>query len=109
MGSDRGEPVAGGAGERLARVERVLREELAPEHLVVRDESERHRGHAGAAGGGAHYRVTIVSSRFEGRSRLERHRLVYAALGEAFAAEIHALAIRARTPAEWERESRAAD
>lgn len=103
MGSDLGER------ERLARVERALRDELAPEHLVVRDESERHRGHAGAEGGGGHYRVTIVSSRFEGRSRLERHRMVYAALGGTFAAEIHALAIHARTPEEWARDSRTAD
>jgi BolA protein len=87
--------------ERALRVERALRDALAPEHLELRDESERHRGHAGAAEGGGHFRVTIVSARFAGRSRIERHRLVYDAVRDAFGPEIHALAVRAWTPAEW--------
>ena len=84
-------------------IESTLREALAPTHLSVRDESERHRGHAGAAAGGGHFRVTVVSSAFEGKARLERHRTVYDALGDAMRAEIHALAVRAFTPEEWER------
>ena len=87
--------------ERAAHIESTLRAALEPDHLVVRDESERHRGHAGAAAGGGHFRVTVVASAFEGRSRLERHRMVYAALDAALEGDIHALAIRARTPDEW--------
>jgi BolA protein len=85
----------------VAAIERALRAGLAPEHLAIEDESERHRGHAGAASGGGHYRVTVVSARFAGRARLERHRMVYAALGTALGGEIHALALRALTPEEW--------
>ncbi len=90
--------------ERAAEIERALRARLAPEHLAVEDESHQHRGHAGAAAGGGHFRVTVVSGRFAGRDRLERHRMVYEALGDAVGREIHALALRALTPEEWARE-----
>jgi BolA protein len=86
-----------------AFIESTLRNALAPTHLRVQDESERHRGHAGAAAGGGHFRVTVVSTAFEGKARLDRHRTVYDALGDAMRAEIHALAVLAFTPAEWER------
>jgi BolA protein len=87
-------------------IRRALRSELAPEHLAVCDESERHRRHAGARAGGGHFRVTVVSGAFAGRGRLERHRMVYAALGAALGGEIHALAVRALTPEEWEASGR---
>jgi BolA protein len=90
---------------RAVRIESTLRAALAPAHLSVRDESDRHRGHAGAASGGGHFRVTIVSAAFEGKTRLERHRMLHDALGDAFGAEIHALAVRAFTPEEWERKA----
>jgi BolA protein len=93
------------ATERRARIERALRDAFAPAHLEVIDQSHRHRGHAGAAGGGGHFDVVIVSARFAGSARLARHRMVYDALGPAMAEAIHALAIRALTPEEWERAS----
>lgn len=85
---------------RLEWIEKTLREALAPEYLEVLDDSDLHRGHAGAAGGGGHYQVEIVAERFRGLSRVERHRAVYDALGEAMRQQIHALAIRAKAPGE---------
>ena len=81
-------------------IERTLREAFAPAELRVTDESARHVGHAGAAEGGGHFRVRIVSDRFAGLARLERHRVIYAALGDDFRSRVHALAIRAATPDE---------
>ena len=82
-------------------IEMQLRRELAPAHLDVIDESHLHAGHSGARPGGeTHYRLDIVSSAFEGKSRVERHRLVNGLLDLAFARGLHALAMRARTPAE---------
>jgi BolA protein len=78
----------------------TLREAFAPERLEVVDDSARHAGHAGARAGGGHFQVLIVSERFRGLSRLERHRAVYDALGEAMKAEVHALALRALAPGE---------
>jgi BolA protein len=69
---------------------------------VVEDESALHVGHAGAASGGGHYRVRLVSSRFEGQNRVMRHRLVYDCLRDLMQQDIHALAIVALTPAEAE-------
>ena len=61
----------------------------------------QHAGHAGARpGGGTHWRLAIVSPRFAGRPTVERHRMVYQALGELMQDPIHALAISARTPEE---------
>jgi BolA protein len=90
---------------RAAAIEQLLRARFAPEHLELADESAQHAGHAGAAAGGGHFRVTVVSASFAGRGRLERHRMVYEALGGAVGAEIHALALRALTPDEWRKEA----
>lgn len=73
---------------------------LAPESLEVLDESAQHAGHEGSRGGGGHYRLTIVSPRFAGRSMQARHRMVYEALGPLMTKEIHALAIKAYAPGE---------
>ncbi len=73
---------------------------LAPQHLELTDESGLHIGHEGAKGGGGHYRLTIVSDAFAGKSTIARHRMVYAALGPMMQREIHALAIRALAPGE---------
>lgn len=73
---------------------------LDPQQLELLDESGRHVGHAGARDGGSHFRLAIVSQRFEGLAPLARHRLVYGTLGGLFPGKIHALAIDARTPAE---------
>lgn len=89
------------APDRRSRIEALLRERLAALHVEVVDESHLHAGHAGAAGGAGHYRTLIVSPRFEGRSLVERQRLVYGALGEMLKAEIHALAMRTLTPEQW--------
>jgi len=68
---------------------------LAPESIEIIDDSARHAGHEGAKGGGGHYRLTIVSDRFNGTSRPARHRMVYDALGTMMQHEIHALSIQA--------------
>jgi BolA protein len=73
---------------------------LEPESCNLEDESAQHRGHAGAASGGGHFRLTIVSPKFRNLSTLARHRLVYEAMGELMQREIHALSITALTPEE---------
>ncbi len=73
---------------------------LEPTALDLVDESGRHVGHEGAKSGGSHFRLTIVSARFAGKPVRERHRMVYAALGDLMGREIHALAIAARAPDE---------
>ena len=78
-----------------------LREAFFPESLEVQDESHLHEGHAGhRPGGETHFRVYIVSPAFEGKSRIERHRMINAALAAELADTVHALAIRAQTPGE---------
>ncbi|KAB0635603.1 BolA family protein [Burkholderia latens] len=90
--------------ERIALIEARLTASLAPLSLVVRDDSAQHAGHAGAAAGG-HYTVTIVSAAFAGKPRVARHRLVYDALADAMQRGIHALAIVAYTPEEFNESS----
>lgn len=82
-----------------AQIEAELAAQLQPDGLVVQDDSHLHVGHAGAREG-RHFSVRIVSRRFEGLSRVARHRLVYDALRSVIPRGIHALAIDARTPAE---------
>jgi BolA family transcriptional regulator, general stress-responsive regulator len=77
----------------------ALEAALQPSELEIIDDSARHVGHAGARGGG-HYQVSLTAAAFRGRSTLERHRLVYAAVAPLMAGEVHALNIRARTPEE---------
>jgi BolA family transcriptional regulator, general stress-responsive regulator len=80
-----------------------IRERLAalePRSVELLDESGRHVGHAGAAAGGSHFRLVVVSPRFAGLGKLERHRMIYAALGTLMRREIHALAIQAFAPDE---------
>ena len=82
-------------------ITRKLSEAFAPQLLAVEDESERHRGHGGwREGGETHFRVRIVSAAFAGKSRVERHRMVNAALAEELRTGVHALAIEARAPGE---------
>ena len=79
----------------------TLRERLDPIRLVVDDESQQHFGHAGwREGGETHFRIDVVSRAFEGKSRVERHRVVNAALAGAFERGLHALAIQAKAPGE---------
>ena len=83
------------------RIVERLTAALDPIVLDVVDESDRHAGHAGAReGGGTHYRVRVVSAKFERKSRVERHRLVYDLLTAEFADGLHALALIANAPGE---------
>ena len=85
--------------ERVAMIRDRLTEVFTPDALNIIDESAKHAGHA-SAGGAGHFVVEIVSDSFEGKSTIQRHRLVYAALEDAMHSEIHALSIKATTPAE---------
>lgn len=76
-----------------------LQAALAPDELVVQDDSHQHAGHAGAREG-RHFSVRIRASRFAGLNRLARHRLVYDALGPLATQGVHALAIVAQAPGE---------
>jgi len=87
-------------GERVTQIEQRLRTALQPLRLEVKDESAKHAGHAGARDGGGHFDVTIVAVQFAGQGLLQRHRLVYDALGEAMRKDIHALSIHAFSPDE---------
>lgn len=86
--------------DRVARIEAMLTEAFAPEHLLVKDQSHLHAGHAGARDGRGHYDVTIVAAAFAGKRPLARHRLVYDALGTMMETDIHALRINAKAPSE---------
>ncbi|MFL9925231.1 BolA family transcriptional regulator [Herbaspirillum lusitanum] len=88
------------ADARPALIRERLLATFSPEQCQVEDESALHAGHAGAASGGGHYRIRIVSTVFEGKNRLNRHRLVYDCLSDLMHQEIHALAIAALTPSE---------
>jgi BolA family transcriptional regulator, general stress-responsive regulator len=78
-----------------------LREAFTPESLDVIDESHLHEGHAGhRPGGETHFRIYIVSDAFEGKSRIERHRMINATLAAELAGPVHALAIKAQAPNE---------
>lgn len=82
-------------------IETNLTEALRPTRLEIVDESHRHAGHAGAnPEGESHFRLTVVAQAFEGKSRVDRQRLVYGALRDLMASRIHALALTTLTPAE---------
>ena len=74
---------------------------FAPESLRVEDESHQHEGHAGhRPGGETHFRVYIVAESFRGKTRIDRHRMINAALASELAGSVHALAIHAKAPEE---------
>jgi BolA protein len=83
----------------MAQLRSSLEQAFAPTTLEILDDSAAHAGHEGSRAGG-HYRVTVVAEAFRGRSRLERHRLVHAAVAPLFQGAVHALNIVARTPDE---------
>jgi BolA protein len=87
------------APSRAQRLRERLEARFAPSLLVIEDESHRHAGHAGAAGGQSHFRIRIVAEAFRGHSPVARHRLVYAAVDDLLKTDIHALAIEASAPA----------
>lgn len=84
--------------ERVAKIRERLQQAFAPAELDIVDDSARHAGHAGAKDGRGHFNVRIVSQRFAGTKTLERHRMVYAALGNLMQTDIHALSVDARSP-----------
>jgi BolA protein len=85
---------------RMERMRARFASALAPVELVLEDDSALHAGHAGAASGGGHYNVRIVSLQFEGLKLVTRHRLVYDSVHDMMHKEIHALAITALAPSE---------
>jgi len=84
---------------RIDRMNAALEAAFAPVELVVEDQSARHAGHAGVSPDGeSHFRVRVVAERFRGLNRLERSRLVHAALSDEFDRGLHALSVEADTP-----------
>ena len=81
--------------DRTARIDAILSEAFSPDHLLVKDQSHLHAGHAGAQEGLGHFEVIIIADAFDGCSRIGSHRLIYEALGELMTTDIHALSIRA--------------
>jgi BolA family transcriptional regulator, general stress-responsive regulator len=83
------------------RITETLAAAFAPARLDVQDESHQHAGHTGSRPGGeTHFRVYIVSDAFQGKSRIERHRMINTALAHELAGGVHALAIHASAPDE---------
>jgi len=85
---------------RIALFEQDLHKAFSVDRLQIEDESHLHAGHAGAASGGGHFKLTIVAPEFKGLSLVARHRAVYAALNRHIPIEIHALTINAIAPGE---------
>lgn len=86
--------------QRIADMRRLLEEAFTPEALEILDESHKHAGHAGAKSGMGHFDVMIVAAAFTGQGLLQRHRMVYDALGDMMQTDIHALSISAHAPDE---------
>lgn len=85
---------------RVAAIRARIETALAPAEIEVTDESSLHAGHEGARDGRGHFRVRVVSQRFRGLKPIERHRLVYAAVGDLMLTDVHALAVTALTAEE---------
>jgi BolA protein len=84
--------------ERVALIRSRLEAAFEPDELDVVDDSRRHAGHAGAKDGRGHFNVRIRSQRFAGKRTVERHRMIYAALGSLMQTDIHALGLVALSP-----------
>lgn len=97
-----GPSVSPGDSPTAREIEKRLRRDFEPSDLAIRDDSAKHAGHAGATSGGGHYKVRIVSGRFEGLPLLERHRAVHESLAGMIGGEIHALGLETLTPREWQ-------
>jgi BolA protein len=81
-------------------IKQLLNESLKPDLLEIIDNSAAHAGHVGAKSGGGHYHVTIIAEAFEGKTLVQRHQLIYKALGDMMKQQIHALGINALSPSE---------
>lgn len=86
--------------DRIEMIRQRLGAALSPVQLEIEDDSHKHVGHPGAASGGGHFNVLIVAEAFNDKSLIQRHRMVYEAMGDAMQKEIHALSIQAKTPDE---------
>jgi BolA protein len=86
--------------ERVALIRGRLEAAFAPDELEIVDDSRRHAGHAGARDGRGHFNVRILSRQFSGKRTVERHRMIYAALGSLMQTDIHALGVIALSPEE---------
>ena len=86
--------------DRETLIRRQLEKTFQPTELLIKDQSQLHAGHAGAKDGKGHFDVTIVAEAFDGVDRIQRHRMVYDALGELIKSDIHALRIKALAPSE---------
>ena len=86
--------------ERIALFQEDLNKAFSIKKLLIGDESHLHAGHAGAASGGGHFKLSIIAPEFEGMNSVARHRAIYAALNRHIPKEIHALTISALTPGE---------
>ncbi|MBE0511295.1 MAG: BolA family transcriptional regulator [Gammaproteobacteria bacterium] len=87
------------SASRIEQIRSRIETAFAPISLEIIDESHKHAGHASAKGGG-HFIVQIVSDAFADKSTIQRHRMVYEAMGELMQHEVHALSIQAKTPQE---------
>ena len=81
--------------KRSDEIQRLLTKAFSPTELLVKDQSRLHAGHAGAKEGKGHFEVIIVTDAFQGQTRIERHRMVFDALGTFMETDIHALRIQA--------------
>lgn len=88
------------SADRVSKIEALLVEAFTPTHLLVKDQSHLHAGHAGARDGLGHFEVTIEAEAFRGKRPLSCHRMVYDAMGTMMQTDIHALKIRASAPAQ---------
>jgi BolA protein len=89
-------------GPVAAEMLRRLNSSLAPTRIELIDDSEKHRGHGGYnPAGESHFSLLIESAAFDGKSRVERQRMVYRALGELMDQRVHALSIKATEPGGW--------
>ena len=86
--------------DRQAQIRTELEKSFQPTELLIKDQSHLHAGHKGAKDGKGHFDVTIVSKAFAGVNRVQRHRMVYDALGKLLETDIHALRIKAFAPSE---------
>ena len=88
--------------ERVALIRSRLQAAFEPDELEIVDDSHRHAGHAGARDGRGHFNVRIRSQHFSGKRTVERHRMIYAALGSLMQTDIHALGVIAQSPDDFE-------
>jgi len=84
--------------DRIERIRAYLKAEFAPDELEIQDDSHLHEGHVGAKEGKGHFRVRIVSERFLNTRPIDRHRMVFQALGDMMDTDIHALSVIASIP-----------